>query len=58
MSLPKESRPWLTAFYFDNVDTAGHETGPDSASVAEQIKKADDAFGRLLDGVSDLRRRK
>ncbi|PRP83342.1 phosphodiesterase I [Planoprotostelium fungivorum] len=53
LSLPKESRPWLTAFYFDNVDTAGHQTGPDSTSVAEQIKKADDAFGRLLDGLKE-----
>jgi predicted AlkP superfamily pyrophosphatase or phosphodiesterase len=41
--------------YFEDVDTAGHERGPESDTVRSSSRRADDYLGRLLRGL-DRRR--
>ncbi|UXH80019.1 ectonucleotide pyrophosphatase/phosphodiesterase [Roseateles amylovorans] len=38
--------------YFDDVDHAGHEQGPDSPLLNEALAQVDQAVGRLLDGLA------
>ncbi|MGE7138358.1 ectonucleotide pyrophosphatase/phosphodiesterase [Luteibacter sp. NPDC031894] len=47
-------RPLFDTLYFDDVDHAGHEFGPDSKQVDEALRRVDDALGYL---VEQLRRR-
>lgn len=47
-------KPVFDTLYFDDVDHAGHEFGPDSKEVNEALRKVDDALGYL---VGQLRRR-
>lgn len=51
---PAASRPRFLTLYFDEVDTAGHEGGPDSAEVNRAIASVDQAIGRLITGLADL----
>jgi len=66
MSLPPQARTdqmlaWLDAppaerarfatLYFDDVDTAGHHFGPDSAEVNAAAATVDSAIGRLVEGL-------
>ncbi|WP_394778574.1 ectonucleotide pyrophosphatase/phosphodiesterase [Undibacterium sp.] len=37
--------------YFDDVDHAGHESGPDAAQTTEAVARVDAAIGRLLAGL-------
>ena len=50
--LPPAERPRFCTLYFDIVDTAGHRFGPDAPETAAAVKTADDAIGRLLDGLA------
>jgi predicted AlkP superfamily pyrophosphatase or phosphodiesterase len=47
-------RPSFDTLYFDDVDHAGHEFGPDSKEVDAALRRVDDALGYL---VAQLRRR-
>jgi predicted AlkP superfamily pyrophosphatase or phosphodiesterase len=51
LDLPPAERPRLVTLYFDDVDTAGHEFGPDSAEVNAAAAKVDAAIGRLAAGL-------
>jgi predicted AlkP superfamily pyrophosphatase or phosphodiesterase len=53
-ALPAEQRPRLATLYFDTVDTAGHDFGPDSPEVAAAIKEVDSAIAALLAGLERL----
>ncbi|WP_189530435.1 alkaline phosphatase family protein [Paludibacterium paludis] len=44
-------RPDFATLYFEGVDSAGHEHGPDSPQVGKALEDADAAVGRLLDGL-------
>jgi predicted AlkP superfamily pyrophosphatase or phosphodiesterase len=44
--------PRLLALYFEQVDQAGHDFGPQSAQYARAIEQVDAAIGRLLDGLA------
>lgn len=44
---PVTTRPRLMTLYFDRVDAAGHDRGPDSAEVNAAIGQVDAAIGRL-----------
>ncbi|MFT4248765.1 MAG: ectonucleotide pyrophosphatase/phosphodiesterase [Pseudomonas sp.] len=44
--------PRLLTLYFDQVDHAGHDRGPDSPEYAQAIADTDAAIGRLLDGMA------
>ncbi|URX62797.1 ectonucleotide pyrophosphatase/phosphodiesterase [Luteibacter anthropi] len=47
-------KPVFDTLYFDTVDHAGHEHGPDSPEVNDALREVDDAMGHL---VAELRRR-
>lgn len=47
-------KPAFDTLYFDDVDHAGHEFGPDSAQLNDALRTVDDALGYL---VAQLRRR-
>ena len=51
LDLPAAQRPRLLTLYFDVVDTAGHDHGPDAPETAAAVKEVDDALGRLLTGL-------
>lgn len=47
-------KPLFDTLYFDTVDHAGHEHGPDSQEVNDALREVDGALGHL---VEELRRR-
>ena len=51
---PAEIRPRFVTLYFDTVDTAGHDFGPDSAEVTEAVRGVDAAIGHLVDSLTTL----
>ncbi|WP_430419237.1 ectonucleotide pyrophosphatase/phosphodiesterase [Phenylobacterium sp.] len=51
LDLPRAQRPGLVALYFDDVDTAGHDYGPDSAELNAAVARVDGALGRLTAGL-------
>ncbi|MCB2063319.1 MAG: alkaline phosphatase family protein [Novosphingobium sp.] len=57
MRRPAAIRPQLVTLYFDTVDSAGHEFGPDDPRTTEVIATLDADLGRLIDGLRKLRRK-
>ena len=51
---PAGTRPKLVLLYFDQVDTAGHEGGPDGAGMAPALKSVDGDIATLLAGLREL----
>jgi predicted AlkP superfamily pyrophosphatase or phosphodiesterase len=51
LDLPARERPRFVTLYFSDVDTAGHDEGPESAAVRDAIRRADGYLGRLLRGL-------
>lgn len=51
LSEPAATRPRVATLYFERVDKAGHDHGPDSPETRAAIREADTAIGRLLDGL-------
>ena len=49
---PAATRPQLATLYFDQLDVAGHDHGPDSPQVRQTIIELDAAIGRLLDRLA------
>jgi predicted AlkP superfamily pyrophosphatase or phosphodiesterase len=48
---PGPERPTLILTYFGDVDTAGHESSPDSDGVRQAVAEVDKALSRLVDGL-------
>lgn len=48
---PASTRPQFISLYFDQVDHAGHATGPDSPESHAARAEVDAALGRLRDGL-------
>lgn len=48
---PAAERPRFLTLYFDTVDTAGHDFGPDSPELNAAIGEVDGQIGRLVDGL-------
>ncbi|WP_158884046.1 ectonucleotide pyrophosphatase/phosphodiesterase [Rhodanobacter sp. L36] len=48
---PADGRPDFTTLYFDAVDHAGHEFGPDSVQVNNALRETDAAIARLVQGL-------
>ena len=46
---PEVTRPRLATLYFEHVDTAGHEHGPDSPQRHQALREVDAGVGALLD---------
>lgn len=55
LALPEAERPRLIMSYWAGADSVGHDDGPNSDSIAEQIKKQDAELGRLLAGIDALK---
>lgn len=51
---PAATRPRFLTLYFDTVDSAGHQFGPDDARTTEAVRAVDVAIGRLVDEVKAL----
>ncbi|MFG6485728.1 ectonucleotide pyrophosphatase/phosphodiesterase [Roseateles sp. BYS78W] len=51
---PPEIRPKFITVYFDEVDTAGHDYGPDGAQTTQAVARVDDAIRALLAGLKGL----
>lgn len=51
LDLPADQRPDFLTLYFDRVDHAGHDFGPDSPQVNEALRHVDAALARLVDGL-------
>ncbi|HET8899416.1 MAG TPA: ectonucleotide pyrophosphatase/phosphodiesterase, partial [Rhodanobacteraceae bacterium] len=51
LDLPPAQRPDFLTLYFDDVDHAGHEFGPDSPEVDQALEKVDAALARLVKGL-------
>ena len=54
LALPTAERPSFVSLYFEEVDTAGHDFGPDSPELATAVRHLDDALGELVAGVHRL----
>ncbi len=54
LALPPAERPKLLTLYFDLVDDAGHDFGPDAPQTIAAVRTADAAVGRLLEGLTRL----
>jgi predicted AlkP superfamily pyrophosphatase or phosphodiesterase len=51
IDLPAAERPTFLTLYFDQVDHAGHDSGPDSDNVNAALRDVDAALARLVDGL-------
>lgn len=51
LDLPADQRPGFITLYFNDVDGAGHEHGPDSPQVNQAIQDTDAAMTRLVEGL-------
>ena len=54
LALPEPERPSFVSLYFDEVDSAGHEHGPDSPELRAAALRLDAALGQLVAGVRNL----
>ncbi|KAI1313022.1 hypothetical protein EDD11_002763 [Mortierella claussenii] len=48
---PREERPTVMNVYISEVDTAGHDFGPDSRRCQKALGEVDTAVGALLEGL-------
>ena len=48
LDLPPDRRPGFVSLYFDLVDTAGHDFGPDAPETTAALGEVDSALGRLM----------
>lgn len=51
---PAAIRPKFVTLYFDTVDTAGHEYGPDDPRTTQAVADIDAKIGMLVDGLKAL----
>ncbi|WP_242095222.1 ectonucleotide pyrophosphatase/phosphodiesterase [Sphingomonas sp. CROZ-RG-20F-R02-07] len=51
---PAATRPGFVTLYFDTVDAAGHDNGPDSPAVTAAVADVDREIGRLVAGLAAL----
>lgn len=51
---PADNRPAFVTLYFDTVDSAGHQFGPDAAETNEAIAAVDASIGSLVEGLKGL----
>ncbi len=54
MRRPAAIRPRLVTLYFDTIDTAGHEFGPDDPRIEPALTEADARIGELVQGLRDM----
>jgi predicted AlkP superfamily pyrophosphatase or phosphodiesterase len=54
LRLPEPQRPSLLTLYYSDLDTAGHEFGPDAPEVAAAVAVVDAELARLIDAVDEM----
>lgn len=54
MRRPVAIRPRFVTLYFDTVDTAGHEFGPDDKRTSAAVAQIDKAIGQLVQGLKEI----
>jgi predicted AlkP superfamily pyrophosphatase or phosphodiesterase len=54
LALPQGQRPSFITLYFDDVDHAGHDHGPDSVEMRRAVATLDHELGTLAAGVRQL----
>lgn len=54
LELPEDQRPSFLTLYFSNVDSTGHDFGPESAEVATAVAAVDRSIGELVAGVNRI----
>ncbi len=54
LSMPDSTAPQLIAAYFSDVDTDGHNFGPDSPQTDSAIAHVDSVVGAIIDGIVQL----
>ena len=52
LDVPASQRPRIVTMYFEQLDHAGHDYGPDSPQVGATLARLDAAIGRLYDGLA------
>jgi predicted AlkP superfamily pyrophosphatase or phosphodiesterase len=53
LALDEAARPRLIMSYWAGADGVGHDEGPDSETVVEQIRAQDESLARLLAGIDE-----
>jgi predicted AlkP superfamily pyrophosphatase or phosphodiesterase len=54
MRRPAAIRPRFVTLYFDTVDTAGHEFGPDDKQTTAAVADIDKTIGQLVEGLKEI----
>ena len=54
LKLPDGKRPSFLTLYYSDVDSAGHDEGPDSAAVRDAVLAVDRSIGQLVSGVESI----
>jgi predicted AlkP superfamily pyrophosphatase or phosphodiesterase len=54
MRRPAAIRPRLVTLYFDQVDSAGHDFGPDAPETRAAMQEVDHSIGELVAGLAAL----
>jgi predicted AlkP superfamily pyrophosphatase or phosphodiesterase len=49
---PAATRPRFATLYFEAIDVASHDHGPDSPQARDAVRDVDAALGRLVDGLA------
>lgn len=50
---PAQQRPHFITLYFDDVDTAGHHYGPESAETKKAVERVDAMVGEVWRGIRE-----
>lgn len=51
LARPDSTRPDFLTLYFEQVDTVGHEQGPDSLALRRAVRSVDSALAALIEGI-------
>lgn len=51
LDLPASERPTFITLYFETIDNAGHNFGPDSSAILPPLRAIDAVIGYLLEGL-------
>jgi predicted AlkP superfamily pyrophosphatase or phosphodiesterase len=51
LDLPPGERPTFLGLYFSDIDSAGHDFGPDAVETRDAVIRVDGHLGRLIDGL-------
>lgn len=54
LALPEGTRPSLVTLYYDDVDHAGHDHGPESTATRVAVAEVDRQLGALVAGIERL----